>query len=92
VNYEFTGQSPRFYPEITGEAGSLIAVPGDVRAFDVPPADGLWAETGLPVTDPGPRQWPLKAEVLEAPAVAVDEVPPVLPFGPPADLPANQES
>jgi hypothetical protein len=100
VNYEFTGQSPRFYPDIVGENGSLIAEPGDVVAFDNPPADGLWAETQLPVTAWQARTWPLKAEAPEAPAeeipaAANTELTPSLPFGPAgltSDVPETQES
>lgn len=66
MNYVFTGYAPRFYPDIVGESGSLIAVPGDVCEFDEAPADGLWQPTDNPVTIPRARTWPITAEPTKA--------------------------
>jgi len=45
--YRYAGEVPRLYPGIPApEGGSLVANPGDVMDFDVPPP-GLW----VPVDD-----------------------------------------
>ena len=82
-NYQFTGQTPRFYPDIVGPHGSLIAVPGDVCEFENPPTDGLWFETKLPATDTDGRSWPIQ----EAPEPGLEEEPEPLPVAPATDPP-----
>lgn len=103
MNYVFTGYAPRFYPDIIGESGSLIAEPGDVREFDEAPADGLWAPTDASVTIPGPRTWPVKAEVQPEPEPEIPAEPsagdavntngwPSLDIALPAVVPNTQEN
>lgn len=73
-NFQFIGQSPRFYGDIVTDTGSLVAEPGDVRTFDVPPSDGLWVETDKPEVIPPFRPWPPRPSAPEAPAEVAPEI------------------
>lgn len=50
TKFVYIGQEPRAYPDILVPDGDnppkvLVALPGDVCEFDVPPTDGLWVQS-----------------------------------------------
>ena len=83
-NYLFTGNTARFYPNIVGGSGSLIAEPGDVLTFDEPPTDGLWIETDAPEVIPEPRTWPPARQPIDA-TVTAEHGPELVDFQPEPD-------
>jgi len=96
--HQFIGQAPRFYPDVIGPYGSLIALPGDVIDFDDVPGDGLWVPSEAAQNDISGRSWPIRQEPVSATSEAVPEAPehdPPVVLDPPAfhdpSVPSDQE-